>query len=276
MDKTRYLTTGEFAKIAGATKHTLFHYDKIGLFSPEVKLSNEYRYYGLDQLELFNVIRSLRELDMSLNEIKEYIKERSPEALCRLLEKEESIIKEKMNRLKQSREWIKEKRGLLEQIEQINIEEIRVEWRPQFYYLNARLDTSDDMSISKKAGELINEYQSINRRSPFKIGFVQSEDYIAQGIFTHYSQVVLILKELSSKARCEIEPEGEYLVAYHKGHWKEIGTTYRRMREYAEKYHLKLDHYYWETNFIDEMVVSGYDNYVTEISVKIIKDKAGS
>ena len=29
-----YFTTGEFAKILGVKKHTLFHYDEIGLFSP--------------------------------------------------------------------------------------------------------------------------------------------------------------------------------------------------------------------------------------------------
>ena len=32
-----YFTTGEFAKILGVKKHTLFHYDEIGLFSPAVK-----------------------------------------------------------------------------------------------------------------------------------------------------------------------------------------------------------------------------------------------
>ena len=32
-----YFTTGEFAKILGVKKHTLFHYDEIGLFSPAVR-----------------------------------------------------------------------------------------------------------------------------------------------------------------------------------------------------------------------------------------------
>nr|WP_243686593.1 MerR family DNA-binding transcriptional regulator [Clostridioides difficile] len=32
-----YFTTGEFAKICGINKKTLFHYDDIGLFSPELK-----------------------------------------------------------------------------------------------------------------------------------------------------------------------------------------------------------------------------------------------
>ena len=72
-----YLTTGEFAKVVGVIKHTLFHYDKIGLFSPEVKLANDYRYYTVQQLDLFEVISILRELEMSLSDIKQYIEKKS-------------------------------------------------------------------------------------------------------------------------------------------------------------------------------------------------------
>lgn len=32
MNQERYIKTGEFAKLVGVTKHTLFYYDKIGLF----------------------------------------------------------------------------------------------------------------------------------------------------------------------------------------------------------------------------------------------------
>ena len=30
----QYLTTGEFARLCGVSKHTLFHYDELGVFSP--------------------------------------------------------------------------------------------------------------------------------------------------------------------------------------------------------------------------------------------------
>ena len=44
----------------------MFYYDKIGLFSPEIKLENGYRFYSFDQLDVFDVIQTLRELDVSL------------------------------------------------------------------------------------------------------------------------------------------------------------------------------------------------------------------
>ncbi|WP_268334816.1 MerR family DNA-binding transcriptional regulator, partial [Bacillus inaquosorum] len=35
-----HLTTGQFSKLMGVSKDTLFHYDRIGIFSPELKADN--------------------------------------------------------------------------------------------------------------------------------------------------------------------------------------------------------------------------------------------
>ncbi|POP31301.1 MerR family DNA-binding transcriptional regulator [Lactonifactor longoviformis] len=100
--KEMYLTTGEFARLTGVTKHTLFHYDEIGLFSPAVKGDNNYRYYTVSQLDVFDVIWTLKELDMPLKEIKSYLEHKSPRALLALLEKEEAIIDGKLTQLKKN------------------------------------------------------------------------------------------------------------------------------------------------------------------------------
>ena len=100
MNQERYIKTGEFAKLVGVTKHTLFYYDKIGLFSPEIKLENGYRFYSFDQLDVFDVIQTLRELDVSLEEIKGYMNQRSPKRLLKLFRKEQSIIRKQMQQLK--------------------------------------------------------------------------------------------------------------------------------------------------------------------------------
>ena len=41
MDHNKYMTTGEFARRMGVTKNTLFHYDNIGLFLPEIVDTND-------------------------------------------------------------------------------------------------------------------------------------------------------------------------------------------------------------------------------------------
>ncbi|BAB07765.1 MerR family transcriptional regulator [Halalkalibacterium halodurans] len=95
MNPQIHLTTGQFAKLMGVSKDTLFHYDKIGIFSPEITADNGYRYYSVYQSDVFYVITTLKELDMPLKEIKTYLEKRSPEELVLLLEKEADLLTKK-------------------------------------------------------------------------------------------------------------------------------------------------------------------------------------
>lgn len=63
-------STGEFAKLCGTTKDTLFHYDHLGVLKPAITKDNGYRYYHATQLYLFNLITDLNESGVSLAEIK--------------------------------------------------------------------------------------------------------------------------------------------------------------------------------------------------------------
>lgn len=114
MNQERYITTGEFAKLSGVTKHTLFYYDKIGLFSPEIKKENGYRLYSFEQLEVFEVIQILRELDMPLEEIRSYMSKRSPERLLSLFAEEERLIDQQIKQMKNTKEWIRKKSRILQ------------------------------------------------------------------------------------------------------------------------------------------------------------------
>ena len=66
----RFLKTGEFAAFCNTTKDTLFHYDDIGLLKPLRTAPNGYRYYSLNQIYMFDLITTLKELGLSLEQIK--------------------------------------------------------------------------------------------------------------------------------------------------------------------------------------------------------------
>ena len=68
MERKDYLTTGELTQLMGITKHTLFHYDDIGLFQPKYINEKGYRFYSIDQIDILNTILVLRDLDMPLKE----------------------------------------------------------------------------------------------------------------------------------------------------------------------------------------------------------------
>lgn len=83
-----YFTTGEFAKLFNVSKSTLFYYDEVGVFSPIIREENDYRFYAVEQIEVFEVIVTLKELGMSLKDIKEYMENRTQKILSLLWKKE--------------------------------------------------------------------------------------------------------------------------------------------------------------------------------------------
>lgn len=81
----KYVTTGEFAKLCKVNKQTIFYYDQIGILSPVMKNEKGYRYYSIHQLELFFVIDLLKDLGMSLNDIQQYMQNKSPESFLSIM-----------------------------------------------------------------------------------------------------------------------------------------------------------------------------------------------
>lgn len=64
-------SVGELAKAAGVSVRTLHHYDAIGLLKPTILQSNGYRSYGKTELLRLQQILFFKELDFSLDQIKE-------------------------------------------------------------------------------------------------------------------------------------------------------------------------------------------------------------
>lgn len=70
----RLYTIGEMAKIANISVRTLRYYDEMGIIVPEVRDENtNYRYYSNTQMLQLQILKELRALDFSLDEIKNII-----------------------------------------------------------------------------------------------------------------------------------------------------------------------------------------------------------
>jgi DNA-binding transcriptional MerR regulator len=74
MSQPELMPIGRFARLTGLSVGALRHYDRHGLLSPaSVSRETGYRYYGADQLATARLVARLRDLDMSLPEIRAYL-----------------------------------------------------------------------------------------------------------------------------------------------------------------------------------------------------------
>ncbi len=80
---------GDVSRLFHISISILRHYDKIGLLQPEYKDPNTgYRYYSTRQFECLNTIRYLRALDVPLDEIAVFVKNRNIRQIRIMLEKQ--------------------------------------------------------------------------------------------------------------------------------------------------------------------------------------------
>ena len=89
---------GEFSKIAQVPISVLRYYDKIGLFTPlNTDEETGYRSYSAKQLPELNRVLALKDLGMSLEQIKTFVHDNiSPQELHDMLTRQQAQVEEEL------------------------------------------------------------------------------------------------------------------------------------------------------------------------------------
>ena len=106
-------TTGQFAKLNGINKRTLHYYDEIGLFSPEIKTDNGYRYYTCFQTVQLELIMTLRKIGLSIEEIIHYQQSPSGSSFAELIAEKKEFIDRSIQELLNIKTFLEEKSNKL-------------------------------------------------------------------------------------------------------------------------------------------------------------------
>ena len=269
-EKNTYFTTGEFARLCKVKKQTLFHYDDIGIFSPEIRDGNGYRYYSCSQLEVFQVISILKEMDMPLKNIKAYLDHRSPGDLIRLLETQIIEINRKMEDLTWLKNLLRTKVRMTRNALKVPTGEVLTEELREDEYLitTPYNDTDDDKKIARAVTEHLNYCHGLDIYSAYSIGGMIPSDRIPTEKYYNYSHFFTRLGKGEYRAANDRRPRGSYAVIYHTGGYDTAYLDYARLAEYIKARGYTLSGYFYEDVILDELSVKGYDNYVLKISVR--------
>lgn len=117
------MRVGELARKTGLSVRALHHYDEIGLLSPSRRTPAGHRLYGKGEVERLQRIVSLRQLGLSLDEIRDCLR-RPDYSLDRVLELQIERIDEEMGRQKRLRDLIQRLRDRLLAAETVSVDEL--------------------------------------------------------------------------------------------------------------------------------------------------------
>jgi DNA-binding transcriptional MerR regulator len=265
-----HLTTGQFAKLMNVSKDTLFHYDQIGIFSPEIKDENGYRYYLINQMDVFNVISTLKELDMSLNEIKNYLDRRSPTELISLLENKKEALERRIQTLERRRTMIMEKTFLTKRATSIDVSAITIEQvNEERLFLTNAAPFLGDKSIYESMLKHQHSLKKHNIDAPISSGWMLNSNKIKKNQVFSYDHLFTRVGKASSKSNF-VKKEGNYLTAYHTEGYSSVRKTYEKILNYANKTGRTIEGYFYEDVLLDELSVEGYEKYLIKIAVNVV------
>ncbi|MCI9977630.1 MerR family transcriptional regulator [Clostridioides difficile] len=267
-----YFTTGEFAKICGVNKKTLFHYDDIGLFSPELKKENGYRYYSYHQLSIFNIISSLKEIKMPLKEIKTYIDKRTPNLLIELLEKKTLDINNEIEKLNNIKALMESTISFTKKACNIDANTITLKEHEEEYLVKTNLIYKEPFIGDDDENFL---YECINFMDSYDLGddgmigsIIKGEDIMNRD-FESYSYLFTKVNKDYKKYLTSIKPKGLYVTAYHKGSYETINKTYEKLLEFFNQNNLYMGDFVYEEYLLYDISVRDSNEYLTQISAEV-------
>ena len=266
MKNKKYLyTMGEFAKLNGVNKRTLHYYDEIGLFSPEIKGENGYRYYTCFQMVQLELILILRRAGLSIEEIIRYQQSPSGTSFADLLAEKKQLIDRSIQELLYTRNFLEQKSKKLSlsltakegEIEIITLPEQRI-------LLSEPITGAYDDNDFAVAGDF-----SLRLKSIFGLydnfGSRISTEQILNGNYYNYDCFFAYSRE-NLESYDTVRPAGTYLRAFCIGGWEKLEMVYRNILDFAEKNQMELAGYSYEEG-LNELSLQGRDDYITMITV---------
>lgn len=266
----KYFSTGEFAKLCKVHKKTLFYYDEINLFKPEKITPNGYRYYSVNQLEIFNIIYILKDLGLSLKDIKELMDKRNPKNIEKLFIEKNKDIEMEINKLKIKQQIISNKIKIINEAKNITDDIVIENQDEEFLLLSKPLDKTKLPYDLEAYTEHLGFCYTNNLYIGYPIGSMKSIEDINTSNSYICSYFYTKVNNDDKNKNIVIKPSGKYLVGYISGYYDSTYPIYKKLLDYIKLNDLATTGYFYEDVLLDEVTTIDINKYILKVSIQII------
>jgi len=269
MNQENVFSITDFAKFARTTRDTLLYYDNIGLLAPISRGKNNYRYYSSGQLAIVNLIRTYQALGMSLTEIDQLGKKRTPELINHLLDDQILRIDEKINEWVHSRKLLLALKNIIHSALDADENSITVQFMPAEAIVLGELN---DYSQGRNDYDaLLSFYQSCSVKYPD-----MDLNYPAWGMFTEerIKQRDWVWPDryyFANPEGLDRKPAALYAIGYTRGGYGQTTELYERMLAYIDANGLEICGPTYEEYPLNEICVLEEENYLMRAVISVRK-----
>lgn len=264
-----YYKISEISRLYNIGPDSLRYYEKLGILKPK-RDTNGYRLYSLKELYKLNMIRDLRSLDFSMEQIREYLEKQSIDNTLALLHEEQTLLRTRIKELKKREQIIRNRITELTALSVLTAGSFTVKECParSCVQLNEYITRDEEMDflIKKLHKKHENKVQDFGTQT---IGAFFSMEELANGIPNVYTSVFFVLEETTDDCDFML-PDGKYLSCHYRGSYEQNALRVRELLEYAAKKGLPLAGKPFEIYEIDNRDTICPEEFLTEIQVHIM------
>ncbi len=264
-----YYKINEISTLYDIGKDSLRYYEEIGMLKPE-RDTNGYRLYSIQDIWKLNIIKDLRNLNMPMEVIKDYLENKTLENTLDILNEEITIINKKIEQLKTQKNTIMSRMKSLKEdaaenktevIEAVDINERKV------------IVLNDSFSRDEEADFLIKKLHKKHEDKLYLlgnnyVGVTMDLNKVKENIYNSYTSVFFIL-DSEDRSYDKIIPKGRYLTLSYRGSYEKTKKFIPLMLEFAEDNNYKVVSDPVELYKIDIHETSVIDEYLTELQLQV-------
>lgn len=265
------------AKLSNLSIQTLRYYDRIDLFKPiEIDPKNQYRYYQSNQLYYLDLIKSLKYLGLSLEEVKSVLT-LSPTELVAYLGDQENRIDQEFQRLAATKEVLQRKK---EQMQSFAVESSRmnvcVKNMPAQKIVKIKTSniTGEDIPnkeygrISKAIEDMGSVFDTLYGGAYALKSYESLSDIHYDYLFTHLvtdKELEIHLEDVEISSL----PAGEYLSITFVMKDDAYEICYKKLVDYMELHHIKVDPIVYDIWMPINFIASKENEFLVELKIQI-------
>lgn len=265
-----YYKISEISKLYGIGVDSLRYYEELGILEPRRNASN-YRIYGLNDIYKLNIIRDLRMLDFSMQQIKEYLDDQCLDKSLALLHEEQRLIQAQIRKLQKRKRRIQERIQVLSASAKVSTGMFKVEKLPVRPCLrfNVKITRDEEMDFAVKKLHSKHEHKIPDFGNQLYGASVCVHE-LASGKPVVFDSVFFILSP-EEQDHDFVLPEGDYLSVYYRGGYQQSADRLLEALRYIQENNLQALGSPFEIYEVDNRDTLLEEEFLTQIQIRVSK-----
>lgn len=266
MTETNYKIS-ELARLFSLCPDTLRYYEERGLLHP-TRGENGYRQYGIQDICTLNIVRSLREIGMAVEEIRAYLQRRSLASTLALLDKEDALLRARAQEIKAMQRETARRRAHLLAFSDVQDGIVTFAELPERPFVSLREDVILEREIDFLLKKLEKRHQDYLKIIGDQcMGAALEAESLKKGVYNHFSTVFFLTEK--GRPHDGVLPAGQYASLFYRGAYEGLKGHCQRLFAEVEAAGLVGVGAPFELYRLDAHDTNTEAEYLTELQLRV-------